>query len=429
MKHRFTLSRQNAELVLTVMPWKVQDVSPACRGILTVQMVEDFLPADYFITRVAEALGVEPLGGDQDALVRFVWPYSDALADDIIDKLNRLASPERYGPVASDYTGLIGRTPLLKLGPLAENCAATVLVKLECMEPNSVKDRPVYNIVRQAIKRGEISPETEVVEASSGNVAFALSAILKALMDHKPRIFISKMHGPVKARAVRVSGAPVMLTSSAEGTASAKRASVQYAEERGDVFQLNQHGNPDNPRAHLMTTGPELYHQCHLLTGQPPAEFVTGLGSGGTAIGVAMFRDEIEAPFKVVGVEPEEASLLTGGTFHAHRFSGLAPGFMTDIVREGRDRLDIIETIGWREGFDVCRRMLVEEGILVGATTGASIGVALRRARMPENAGKVIVTIAHDRGDRYLEIDDLYTPPETAVEEDLENQHEGIRKP
>ena len=238
-------------------------------------------------------------------------------------------------------------------------------------------------------------------------------------MGVKPKIFMSKMHGEAKRRAVRVSGCPIVLTSAEEGTASAKRASVGYARSRENVFQVNQHGNPDNPRAHRLTTGPEIYHQCHLLTGQPPAEFVTGLGSGGTAIGVGLFRQDIGADFRIVGVEPAEASLLTGGTFHAHRFSGLAPGFVTDIVRENRHLIDVVETATWEEGFAVCRRMLIEEGLLVGASTGASIATALRRARRPENEGKVIVTIAHDRGDRYLSIEDLFVPPPEATEEDV----------
>jgi cysteine synthase A len=126
---------------------------------------------------------------------------------------------------------------------------------------------------------------------------------------------------------------------------------------------------------------------------------------------VALFREDIGADYKVIGVEPAEASLLTGGSFNQHRFSGLAPGFITDIVKENRHRIDHIETITWQEGFKICRRMLIEEGFLIGASSGASIAAALRRADLPENEGKVIVTIAHDRGDRYLWIKDLFVSP------------------
>jgi cysteine synthase A len=321
--------------------------------------------------------------------------------------------------VARDYTGLIGRTPLLRLNSLAADCGATVLVKLESMEPNSVKDRPVLGMVEGAIARGEIGDDTEVVEASSGNVAFALSSVMQVKLGRKPLIFISRMHGATKARAVRISGVPVVLTSAEEGTASARRASREYAAGRQNVFHTNQHGNPDNPRAHRLTTGPELYHQCHLLTGGPPAEFVTGVGSGGTSIGVAMFREDIGADFKVIGVEPDEASLLTGGGWSAHGYSGLAPGFITDIVARDCEKLDGVERVTRAEGYAICRRLLVEEGILAGASTGASICAALRRARLPENRGRTIVTIAHDRGDRYMGIDDLYVPPESATETDV----------
>jgi|GEM_PF-448990 len=413
MKYRFTLSRQSGTLALSVAEWVREAPLSFAGELITAQIIEDFMPREYFLKMLEKYFGEAGSGA------QFAWPYSEESAGEVIAQINRLASPERFGRTADNYTGLIGKTPLLRLRSLAAGCGATVLVKLECLEPNSVKDRPVLSIVRGACERGEISDKTEIVEASSGNVAFALSAILKVLLNKKPLIFISKMHGPAKARAVRVSGAPVMLTPAASGTASAKKASVEYARDNPGVFQVNQHGNPDNPQAHRLTTGPELYHQCHVLTGQPPAEFVTGLGSCGTAVGVAMFRDDIGADFKVIGVEPEEASLLTGGEFHAHRFSGLAPGFVTGIFKKEGHRIDQVVRFNWQEGFEVCRRLLVEEGILAGASTGASIGAALQRARMPENEGKVIVTIAHDRGDRYLGIDDLFTPPAEAVEKDL----------
>jgi cysteine synthase A len=287
------------------------------------------------------------------------------------------------------------------------------------MEPNSVKDRPVLSMIDEAMARGDISDETEVVEASSGNVAFALSSIMQVRLGRKPLVFISRMHGATKARAVRISGVPVILTSAEEGTASARRASLEYAAGRENVFHTNQHGNPDNPRAHRLTTGPEIYHQCHLLTGGPPAEFVSGVGSGGTCVGVAMFREDVGADFKVIGVEPDEASLLTGGGWSEHGYSGLAPGFITDIVARDREKLDGIERVTREEGYAICRRLLVEEGILAGASTGASISAALRRARLPENEGKAIVTMAHDRGDRYMKIEDLYVPPDSATETDV----------
>ena len=135
-----------------------------------------------------------------------------------------------------DYTELIGKTPLLKLNSLAADCGATVLVKLECMEPNSVKDRPVLSMIEGAIARGELDADTEVVEASSGNVAFAISSILQVKLGKKPLIFISRMHGADKAKAVRASGVPVVLTSKEEGTAAARRASLEYAAKREKVF-------------------------------------------------------------------------------------------------------------------------------------------------------------------------------------------------
>ncbi len=418
MKYRFILTENTNQLNLTVS--ELEDIDFIFDELLiTTQIVEDFMSRAYFFKNLIWTFA-NPEFTETDESLTITWQYSDELRDRITSKINSLVSPDRYGRVGRNYIDLIGKTPLLKLSKITDGCMATVLVKLESMEPNSVKDRTVYGIVSEAIKRGEITGDTEVIEASSGNVAYALSAILKATMDMKPRIFISKMHGETKIRAVRVSGCPVVLTAKSEGTRSAKRASLEYAQKHDNVFQINQHGNPDNPKVHRLTTGPEIYHQTHILTGQPPAEFVTGLGSGGTAIGMAMFREDINADFKVIGVEPEEASMNTGAKFEAHRFSGIAPGFITDIIAQNRDKIDHIETVSWQEGFDVCRRLLIKEGILVGATSGASIAAALRRAKLEENEGKVIVTIAHDRGDRYLGIKDLFTPPPEAIEEDLE---------
>ncbi len=421
MNYRFTLVKQAGELVLTASDWDGQPLQGAADNLLAVLIVEDFTTRDYFFDLIARTFDDSAAKISTNAEIELRWTFSDTICQDVISRMNTLASPQRYGPVGRSYIDLIGRTPLLQLTHLGSECKATILVKLECMEPNSVKDRPVHSMIEQAIVRGEIGDDTEVVEASSGNVAFAMAAILKAVKNKKPKIFISKMHGETKIRALRVAGCPVLLTPAEDGSRGAKQASVAYGESHENVFEMNQHGNPDNPRAHRLTTGPELYHQTHILTGQAPAEFVTGVGSGGTACGVAMFRDDIGADFKVIGVEPVEASLLTGGDFHAHRFSGIAPGFVTPIVERNRGRLDCIETATWQEGFEICRRMLIEEGLLVGASTGASIATAIRRANLPENEGKVIVTIAHDRGDRYMSIDDLFTTPPEATEEDAES--------
>lgn len=422
MKYRFTLSRKNRRLILLVADCsKASDIiTKKEEQLIVTQIVEDFTTKDYFFNIICDQfIDAEKILFEET--LQLSWIFSEKNQDNTIKKINAFSSPQRYGQTGNDYTDLIGNTPLIKLNSLAADCGATVLVKLESMEPGSVKDRTVYSIISEAIKRGDISENSEIIEASSGNVAFALASILKVKINKKPKIFISKMHGETKIKGVRITGCPVVLTAAKGGTASAKKASLAYAEENKNVFQVNQHGNPDNPRAHRYTTGPELYHQSHILTGQAPVEFVTGLGSGGTGVGVALFREDIKADFKVIGVEPEGASLLTGGDFKAHRFSGIASGFITDIIKKNRHKIDKIETVTWQEGFEVCRRMLIEEGFFVGATSGASIAVALRRARLPENKGKTIVTIAHDRGDRYMGIEDLFIPPPEATEEDCSN--------
>ncbi len=414
------LSQKPAQLVLSVKPFRgaLAPESVSTEAIL-IQIVEDWLPEASFYKQLARLL---PDGEIKSLEYDFQseWPSEPGLAEQLIAILNEMASPYRYGRTADSYLDLIGRTPLVRVERLSQDCCGQLLVKLESMEPGSVKDRAVANMVAEAVQRNDIGANTEVVEASSGNLAFALSAILGVTCDRKPTIFMSKMHGPPKRRAVRISGSRIVLTNAEEGTRSAKRAAVEYAESRDDVFQINQHGNPDNPGAHKLTTGPEIYHQTHVLAGRAPDEIICSVGSGGTAIGLSMFRDEIGADFRVIGVEPENASLLTGGDFNAHHFSGMAPGWITDLLAEHGAKLDEVVTVTEKDAFEACREMLVKEGLLVGPSSGAAIAVALHRARLPENEGKVIVAFAHDRGDRYLDIEDLFVPPLEATEQEVE---------
>jgi hypothetical protein len=258
VKYRFTLQRKSDKLILKVSEWSGQCFENNEINLITAQIIEDFTKRDYFMQIVNKIF----YDAEKPAKAfEYAWSFNNSNCNNVISRLNILASPQRYGRTGEDYTGLIGNTPMIKLKNLAKGCKATVLVKLESMEPNSVKDRPVYSIISKAIERGEITDETEVIEASSGNMAFAISAILKIMMGKKPKIFMSEMHGETKIKTVRISGSPVVLTPKSEGTLSAKRESIAYARDKKNVFQVNQHGNPDNYRAHRFTTGPELYHQ------------------------------------------------------------------------------------------------------------------------------------------------------------------------
>jgi len=422
MRYQISLLMLETELELSVTPLPEGSLPSAPRSghVVSLQAVEDWLPMDFFFSSVASNVPAGSVEWGERSL-RIVWQTKKASIPEITSALNEIAAPGRFGRCGGSYADVIGRTPLVHLSRIAKECQARIFLKLESMEPGSVKDRAVLRMVSEAIRRGDVKPQTEVVEASSGNLAFALSAILGVMCGKKPTIFMSKMHGVQKRRAVRLSGSRVVLTTEREGTLSAKRAATRYAATRDEVFETNQHGNPDNPGAHELTTGPEIYHQTHLMAGRAPDEIVCSLGSGGTAVGLAMFRDDIRGSFRVIGVEPEGASLLTGGTFAPHRFSGMAPGWITDILKEHAGKLDEIVAVREEEAFHVCQRMLVEEGFLVGPSSGAAIAVALKRGMLPEYEGKVIVAFAHDRGDRYLDIPDLFMPPEGATEEEMED--------
>ena len=234
MKYRFSLARKQEQLELTA---KKIDSELFSGEVITTLIIEDFTTAEYFLSKAAGIFSDGHADSSRDVL-NASWVYNETNLVSVVDRLNRLASPLRYGPTADSYMDLIGRTPLLKLNSLARDCGAIVLVKLESMEPGSVKDRSVKSMIEQAIKRNEISDDTEVIEASSGNVAFAMSAIMAALLNKKPKIFISKMHGPPKRKAVRASGAPIILTSFEGGSYGSKIVSIEYAEKH-KAFQLN----------------------------------------------------------------------------------------------------------------------------------------------------------------------------------------------
>jgi len=238
--------------------------------------------------------------------------------------------------VANDLTELIGQTPLLALGRLYPETEAKVYAKLEMFNPMSNKDRPVLHMIREAMARGEIHEDTEVVEASSGNTAIA-AATLGTIMNFRVRIYMSEVASIERQRAIAAFGATIVLTPAAEYTRGARDRAISYCQANPDkTFFLNQHGSAENPRMHELTTGPEIWQQ---LEGKVDA-IVVALGTCGTFVGVTRYLKSMNPHIYVIGVEPAGSPLYSGGAQGTHRIYGMGPGLVTEIFKNAAQRPD-----------------------------------------------------------------------------------------
>ncbi len=307
--------------------------------------------------------------------------------------------------VANDVTELIGQTPVMRLGRLYPSTKARVFAKLEMANPMSNKDRPVLHMIRSAFQQGRITPNTEVVEASSGNTAIA-AAMLGATMGFPVRIYMSEVATIERRRALAAFGASVVLTPAAEYTRGARERAIAYCAGNPDTtFFLNQHGSPDNPAMHAQTTGPELWEQ---LRGRIDA-LVIALGTCGTFAGVTGYLKRRNPQLVAVGVEPAGSPVYSGGRQGPHGIYGMGPGLVTDIFKNAEHRPDEILLVDDADAYEWTRRVARREGLLVGLTSGALAWAAGELAARKEFADKNIVTFFYDTGERYLSIDDLFS--------------------
>ena len=315
--------------------------------------------------------------------------------------------------VAEDLTDLIGRTPLLRLGRLFSESPARVYAKLELCNPTSVKDRPVLRMIRAAMADGRITPATEVVEATSGNTGIAIAS-LGAMLGFRARLYMSELCSIERQKLMCAYGATVVLTPAAEHTRGARDRALAYCEARPDAtFFASQHTNPDNGRAHFDTTGPELWEQ---MGGQIGA-VVIGLGTCGTFEGVSGFLKGKDPNIRIVGVEPATCPVYSGGKQGKHNINGIGPGMIAENFKRARHNLDEILLVEDADAFEWARRATRKEGVIVGATSGATIWGAAQLAERPELAGKTIICFYYDSGERYLSVPDLFLA-DTVVKED-----------
>ena len=293
---------------------------------------------------------------------------------------------------------LIGRTPLLEITHIAaeEQLRARVLCKLECMNPGgSAKDRVALSMIEDAERRGLLAPGSVIIEPTSGNTGIGL-CVIAAARGYACIIVMPDTMSVERQLLMRALGAQVVLTPGALGMAGAiDRANALHDEIPGSFIPA-QFDNPANPAAHFATTGPEIWDD----TDGAVDVFVAGVGTGGTITGVGRYLKARKPSVRVVAVEPAASPLLSGGHAGAHGLQGIGANFVPAVL--DTSVYDEVIPVTEEEAYAAGRRMGRQEGVLVGISSGACLHAALVLARRPENAGRTIVALLPDLGDRYL---------------------------
>ena len=300
------------------------------------------------------------------------------------------------GNVYNNITETIGRTPLVKLNKLTEGLDATVLVKIESFNPaNSVKDRIGLAIIEAAEQSGELKPGGTIVEATSGNTGIAL-AMVGAARGYNVVLTMPETMSNERRVLLRAYGAEIVLTPGAAGMQGAKDKADEIVAERENAILARQFENEANPKVHRETTAKEILED----TDGNVDIFVAGFGTGGTVTGVGQVLKEKNSNVEIYAVEPEASPLLTTGKAGPHKIQGIGANFIPEVL--DRKVLDDVLTVSNEDAIAYSRKLAVDEGILGGISTGANIKAALDLAAKPENAGKTIVTIVCDFGERYV---------------------------
>jgi cysteine synthase A len=295
---------------------------------------------------------------------------------------------------AINITHLIGNTPLVKLNKVVPADAATVLVKLESRNPGgSIKDRIGLAMIQTAEKSGLLKPGGSIVEPTSGNTGIAL-AMIAAARGYRCILVMPDTMSIERRQLLALYGAEIILTPGSEAMSGAIRKANEIAAEC-QAFMPQQFENPANPEVHRQTTAQEIWSGTD---GQIDA-FVCGVGTGGTITGVADVMKSRNPLFKAFAVEPVESPVISGGTHSPHKIQGIGAGFVPKNL--DMDLLDGIELVCTADAFAMRKRLIEEEGIMAGISSGASVCGAVRVAKQL-GVGKTVVTIIHDTGERYL---------------------------
>ena len=303
--------------------------------------------------------------------------------------------------MAKIYTSsdqLVGHTPLLELTHIEKefNLEAKIVAKLEYFNPaGSVKDRIAKAMLDEAEKAGKLKPDSTIIEPTSGNTGIGLASVAAA-RGYKVIIVMPETMSVERRQLMKAYGAELVLTEGAKGMKGAIAKANELASTTPNSFIPGQFVNPANPKAHLETTGPEIWED----TDGKVDYFVAGVGTGGTITGVGQFLKSKNKDVKVVAVEPKSSAVLSTGVAGAHKIQGIGAGFVPDVLdTKVYDEIIAVEN---EDAFKTGKLVGVKEGVLVGISSGAALWAAVELAKRPENKGKTIVALLPDTGDRYL---------------------------
>lgn len=298
--------------------------------------------------------------------------------------------------IAEDITGLIGKTPLVRINRLNEKGQATVLAKLEYFNPaHSVKDRIGWAMIRGALERGEIKEDTIILEPTSGNTGIAL-AMVAAAKGIACTMVMPESMSLERRKLLRFLGADLILTPAAGGMKGAIAKAEELAASDPRYYIPRQFQNPDNPAVHEETTAREIWDD----TEGKVDILVAGVGTGGTLTGVSRFIKGKKSSFQAIAIEPEDSPILSGGQPGPHKIQGVGAGFIPDIL--DTELIDDVVRVSNDNAFQTARELAKKEGILGGISSGAAVWAALEVANRPENKGKMIVTIIPSTSERYI---------------------------
>ena len=302
------------------------------------------------------------------------------------------------GKVYQNVEELIGKTPLMEVSRIeeVEKLEARIYAKLELFNPaGSVKDRVAFSMILDAEEKGLISPGATIIEPTSGNTGIGLAAIA-ASRGYKAIFTMPETMSIERRKLLNGYGAEIVLTDGKAGMTGAIKKAEELAGEMDNAIVLGQFVNESNPKAHINTTGPEIWED----TDGKVDIFVAGVGTGGTITGTGRYLKEKNPLIQVVAVEPSDSPVLSGGKPGPHGLQGIGAGFVPEIL--DTDIYDEILKVENEEAYQAARLIARKQGILVGISSGAALHAAIQLAKRPQNAGKTIVALLPDTGERYL---------------------------